>query len=78
MLIPLLLSMADVTSASDPASEIVVTASRVPEERDETAASVDIIDEQEITRLGEPLVYELLRLTPSASVSLSGPAGTLA
>ena len=58
-------------------SEIVVTASRTPEQASETAASVSIIDEKRIERLGEPLIPALLRLTPSAAVASSGPAGSL-
>ena len=55
---------------------IVVTASRSEEKASETPASVSLIDAQRIERLGPPLVSDLLRLTPSASVSVSGPAGS--
>lgn len=58
-------------------SQIVITASRAPDAATNTPASVSIIDQQTIERLGEPLVYDLLRLVPSASVSTSGPAGSL-
>lgn len=57
--------------------QIVITASRVPEPETQTAASVTIIDSDEIERLGEPLVTNLLRLTPSAAVTTIGPAGSL-
>ena len=57
--------------------QIVITASRSPENEARTPASVTIIDQQRIDRLGEPLVASLLRLTPSTSVSTSGPAGSL-
>jgi vitamin B12 transporter len=57
--------------------QIVITASRAPESQAETAASVTIIDSKEIARLDEPLVANLLRLTPSASVTTSGPDGSL-
>jgi vitamin B12 transporter len=60
-----------------PTTEIVVTAERAPEEAADTPASVTVIDSQSIERLGEPLVPALLRLTPSVSVSTSGPAGSL-
>ncbi|MEA3067222.1 MAG: vitamin transporter, partial [Sphingomonadales bacterium] len=43
----------------------------------QTPASVTIIDQQRIERLGEPLISALLRLTPSAAVATSGPAGSL-
>ena len=58
-------------------SQIVITASRVPESEANTAASVTIIDREEIERLDEPLVANLLRLTPSAAVTTSGPDGSL-
>ncbi len=58
-------------------TEIVVTAARVPAERASTAASVAVIDRQRIERLGQPLLDTLLRLTPSAAVAASGPAGSL-
>ena len=62
----------------DPPSEIVVTAARAPEQATDSAASVTIIDQQRIERLGEPLVPALLRLAPSTAVASSGPAGTVA
>jgi vitamin B12 transporter len=55
---------------------IVVTASRAEEKASATPASVSLIDAQRIERLGAPLVSDLLRLTPSASVAVSGPAGS--
>jgi vitamin B12 transporter len=57
--------------------QIVITASRVPESEAQTPASVSIIDQQTIERLDEPLVSSLLRLTPSAAIATSGPAGSL-
>jgi vitamin B12 transporter len=57
--------------------QIVITASRAPESEMQTPASVSIIDRQTIERLDEPLVSALLRLTPSAAVATSGPAGSL-
>lgn len=58
-------------------NQIVITASRAPENQAQTAASVAIIDQQRIERLGEPLISALIRLTPAASVSTSGPGGSL-
>lgn len=58
-------------------NQIVVTASRAPEEVAETPASVSILDQERIERLGEPLLPALFRLTPSAAVTTSGPAGSL-
>ncbi len=57
--------------------QIVITASRAPESEARTPASVTIIDQQRIVRLDEPLISALLRLTPSAAVATSGPAGSL-
>jgi vitamin B12 transporter len=57
--------------------EIVITASRTPQEAAETVASVTTIEKQRIERLGEPLLPALLRLVPSTAVSTSGPAGSL-
>ena len=57
--------------------QIVITASRVPESEVDTAASVAVIESEEIARLDEPLVANLLRLTPSAAVTSIGPSGSL-
>jgi vitamin B12 transporter len=74
-MIPFLLISADV-AASAPTPTILVTASRVPQEQSQSAASSTVIDSEEIERLGDPLAYTLLRLTPSAAVENGGPAGT--
>ena len=57
--------------------QIVITASRVPESEAHTPASVTIIDQAQIERLGEPLIGDYLHLTPSAAVATSGPRGSL-
>lgn len=57
------------------ADQIVVTASRVPEEESRTPASVSITDSEQIDRLGEPLVPGLIRLSPSVAVTVQGPGG---
>jgi len=64
------------TAAPNP-HDIVVTASRVPEKRNKAAASSTVVDSKEIIRLGDPLLSSYLRLTPSAAVETSGPAGSL-
>jgi len=56
--------------------QIVITASRAPQDEAKTPASVVIIDQQQIERLGEPLVPAFLRLVPSVAVATSGPAGS--
>ena len=60
-----------------PPTEIIITASRAPEQQSDSAASVTIIDAKRIERLGEPQVAPLLRLIPSVAVATSGPAGSL-
>ena len=52
-------------------NEIVITASRAPEQEADTPASVTIIDATRVERLDEPLARALIRLVPSASVSSS-------
>ena len=66
--------MSDLPVIDPPA--IVVTASRAEEKASDTPASVSPIDARRIERIGTPLVSDLLRLTPSASVAVSGPAGS--
>ena len=60
-----------------PADQIVITASRAPESEAETPASVTVFDSDQIEALDEPLVADLLRLTPSAAITSIGPAGSL-
>ena len=57
--------------------QIVITASRAPEVEQQTPASVTIFDQSRIERLSQPLLSGLIRLTPSAAVVTSGPAGSL-
>jgi vitamin B12 transporter len=57
--------------------QIVITASRVPQEESETAASATVLDSARIERLGDPLVPTLIRLTPSAAVTVQGGGGLL-
>jgi vitamin B12 transporter len=77
MIIPVLIAFL-APAAAAPDSDIVVTASRTPQKQKETAASATVIDKKAIERLGDPLLYSLLRLTPSAAVETSGPAGSFA
>lgn len=58
------------------AETIIVTASRGGESRDRSPASVSLLEPQTEERQGEPLLASLLRLTPSASLSVAGPAGS--
>jgi vitamin B12 transporter len=76
MIFPILL--ASVAPSAVIQSDIVVTASRVPQKQAETAASTTIIDKEAIERQGDALLYSFLRLTPSAAVETSGPAGSFA
>lgn len=57
--------------------QIVITASHAPQAQEATAASVSVLDRDRIERLSEPLLSDLIRLTPSAAVVTSGPAGSL-
>src|SRR5881394_208357 len=57
--------------------QIVITGSRAPEPESRTPASVTIIDKRRLERLGDPFVPALLRLSPSAAIATSGPAGSL-
>jgi vitamin B12 transporter len=58
------------------AEAIVVTAARGGERRDSSPASISLIEPSTVERLGEPLLASLLRLTPSASLSVTGPPGS--
>lgn len=67
--------MLDLPNTEPPA--IIVTASRAEESVAKTPASATLIDAKRIERIGSPLVPDLLRLVPSVSVAVSGPAGSL-
>lgn len=67
--------MPELPIAEPPA--ILVTASRAEQATNETPASVTFIDAERIDRLGQPMVSDYLRLVPSVSVAVSGPAGSL-
>ena len=68
--------MIDFQATEPPA--IVVTASRTEQAQSDTPASSTVIDVDTMERLGEPLVLDLLRLTPSAAVAVTGTAGSQA
>ncbi len=68
--------VADPLPASAAPDEIVVTASLAPVDRDAAPATVTTIDAPRIDALGEPLIADLLRLSPSVSVATTGPAGS--
>ena len=57
---------------------IIVTAARTEQSQSDSATSNTLIGPIAIQRLGEPLALDLLRLTPSASVSVAGTAGSQA
>lgn len=77
-MVPLLLISAQAAAtAQQPADVIVITASRASQPVEATPASVTVVDEQRIERLGEPLLPALLRLTPSVAVATQGPSGLL-
>ena len=68
--------MIDFQAIEPPA--IVVTASRTEQAQTDSPASSTVIGAQRIEQLGEPLVLDLLRLSPSAAVSVTGTAGSQA
>lgn len=68
---------ANITENYGLSDDIVITASRLPQAAAEVTSSVTVIDAGTLDRLGEPLIGTVVRLTPSASVSTSGPAGSL-
>jgi len=76
MIVPLLLAAAQATASETPASDIVITAARAPQDQSETAASTTVADREKIERMGEPLAFSLLRLVPSAAVQSGGPLGS--
>ena len=66
----------DYTPPPENQPAVVITASRLPEKVEDSAASATIVDTALLERLGEPLVTAYLRLLPSTSVATSGPAGS--
>ena len=62
---------------ADEPQEITVIASREAAQKDDAAASVTLVDDDRIKRIGLPLAADYLRLVPTAAVSTSGPAGSL-
>lgn len=61
---------------ADPGLDIIVNAALVPQPVERASASATIIPEAKIAALGEPLLTDLLRLTPGVSVSASGGPGS--
>src|SRR4051812_14225797 len=61
---------------ADRAPDIIVNAALVPQPSERASASTTIIPEAKVVALGEPLVTDLLRLTPGVSVSASGGPGS--
>jgi vitamin B12 transporter len=58
------------------AETIIVTAARGGEKRENSPASISLVEPITVVRQGEPLLATLLRLTPSASLSVAGAAGS--
>lgn len=57
--------------------EVVVTASRIPEDVSKTAADVTVITRQDLEQLGVHTVAEALRTVPALSVVQSGTPGSV-
>lgn len=73
-----LVPLATIVAAQQPISieeEIIVTASRVPQERLSIGSAVDVLDEEDIKTRQQAFVSELLRDIPGLAVNQSGPAG---
>ena len=66
----------DIAQPPENPSAIVITASRLPERVNDSAASSSIVDTALLERLGEPSITAFLRLLPSTSVAVGGPAGS--
>ncbi|MEO6580490.1 MAG: TonB-dependent receptor [Sphingomicrobium sp.] len=56
---------------------ITVTASRTAQEANESPASIAILEDPLLERLGNPQLADFLRLIPAAAVSTSGPMGSI-
>ena len=56
--------------------EVVVTASRTSQARENVIGDVTVIDRQEIERMGAGSVTDLLRMQPGVQVNTNGGAGT--
>lgn len=76
LIFALVTAPAAAASADKPQELIIVTGSREPETRDETAASVNVVDREVLEALNLPLTSDVLRLMPGVSVATSGPAGS--
>jgi vitamin B12 transporter len=67
---------ADLPPSPVQAETIVVTASRTAEEQNSSPASVAVLPSATVRQLGQPLLAELVALTPSAALSTTGTAGS--
>ncbi|PPC96092.1 TonB-dependent receptor domain-containing protein [Methylotenera mobilis] len=56
--------------------EVVVTASRTSQARENVIGDVTVIDRQEIERMGAGSVTDLLRMQPGVQINTNGGAGT--
>lgn len=69
------LPVAAQTSSPVIQDEIVVTASRVPQERLAVGSAIDVLDTQNLLDRQQPFLSDLLRDLPGLAVNQSGPAG---
>jgi vitamin B12 transporter len=63
-------------AASEPSTDIIVTALRAPIDRDRVASSLTALDRADIERAQAPLVSDLLVRTPGISFTRNGGYGT--
>src|SRR5689334_19447276 len=66
---------ADTTIYTD---DVVVTASRIPQSRENVIADVTVIDREEIERAGQSTLVELLQTQPGIEIESNGGPGAAA
>jgi len=59
------------------AKDVIVTASRTPQQKNNVIADVTVISEEEIERAGQSTLTELLQGQPGIEIGASGGAGTI-
>lgn len=72
------IAFAEATEAGIHTSDVVVTASRIPQPRDSLVADVSVITRDEIERSGQSTLVELLRNQPGIQIESNGGPGATA
>lgn len=76
-LIGLALSTHAFAATNIQADDVVVTASRIPQPKENVIADVTVITQEEIERAGQSTFIELLQRQPGVEISSNGGAGSL-